>query len=738
MVSLTRRVFLRTGVLGAAGLALGSRLDKLLYAFEKDGDLYSFQRAIRPFTLIPSVCLQCQAGCGLLGMVVDGELIGVLGNPRYPNNKGGLCARAIAGVNLAYDPERILYPLKRRGERGGNQWERMSWQEAIREISSRLVGLRSKGQNQRFVVQMGADDGATPAKNILKKIGPPTLIDDLYLRDLNRMRAHELVLGEEGGVADVAHSQTILNFGSNPYESHESYIPFVQRLISARINNPAKLITFDVRLSNTAGRSDEWYPVRPGTDMAIILAICKTILERGLMDRAFLTQWTNLSPDQILSYLAPYTPQMAEKESGVPAKEIIKVANDFATLKPSVAFCGSGLTHQRSGTYHQMAILILNALVGNIDRKGGYCLPKRVRFEEHDVPSNVSGIDHLIDEEKRSIGFYLTYLSNPVYADPSGKRMEEILKDEKLIPFYVAADTHITETSLFADMILPVATHFESWGLDSRPAIDRIPYIGLRQPLMKPRGETVSFSHLLGMIGKRIEKGIELDEKGYIQAQLKRIRGLEGTDGIKRLEKEGFWMDPNLSPSYESYRQSGFKTPSRKMEIYASRLKKEELSPFPAYKENDKKANLNNGELFLTPFSKNAAARYNPNSKWLSEIFHENPLWINEKTAKSLGLAEGEKVEIHSRGMKATVYVHLTQSVHPEVVAIGRDLGHWAYGHVAKGKKFKSQDPDTSLIWWDNGKSVHVNWLIQEERDRVSGGISGIGTVVKIKKSGGA
>jgi anaerobic selenocysteine-containing dehydrogenase len=254
---------------------------------------------------------------------------------------------------------------------------------------------------------------------------------------------------------------------------------------------------------------------------------------------------------------------------------------------------------------------------------------------------------------------------------------------------------------------------------------------------MKPRGETVSFSHLLGMIGKRIEKGIELDEKGFIQAQLKRIRGPEGTDGIKRLEKEGFWMDPNLSPSYESYRQSGFKTPSRKMEIYASRLKKEGLSPFPAYKENDKKANLNNGELFLTPFSKNVTARYNPNSKWLSEIYHENPLWINEKTAKSLGLAEGEKVEIHSKGMKATVYVHLTQSVHPEVVAIGRDLGHWAYGHVAKGKKFKSQDPDTSLIWWDNGKSVHVNWLIQEERDRVSGGISAIGTVVKIKKSGG-
>jgi anaerobic selenocysteine-containing dehydrogenase len=737
MAEFTRRVFLRNGVLGAAGLALGSRLDKLLYALEKDGDLYSFQKAIRPFTLVPSICHQCQAGCGLLGMVVDGELIGVLGNPRYPNNKGGLCTRAIAGVNLAYDPERILYPLKRKKERGGNQWERISWQEALRETSSRLAELRSKGKDQRFVVQMGLDEGATPAKNLLKKMGPPTLIDDLYLRDLNRIKAHELVWGEEGGVADVAHSQFILNFGSNPYESHESYIPFVQRLISARVQNHAKLITFDVRLSNTAGRSDEWYPVRPGTDLAVVLAICRQILDCRLADKAFLTQWTNLSPGQILSYLAPYTPQMAEKESGVPAKEIIKIANDFATLKPSVAFCGSGLTHQPSGTYHQMAILLLNGLVGNIDQKGGYCLPRRVRFEESDLPSIISGIDHLIDEEKRSIGLYMTYLSNPVYADPSGKRIGEILKDEKLIPYYVALDTHITETSLFADMILPVATQFESWGLDSRQAMDRIPYVGLRQPLIKPRGEAVSFSNLLGMVGKRIEKGIEPNERGYIKAQLKKIKGLEGSDGIKRLEKDGFWMDLSLSPSYESYRKTGFKTPSRKMEIYASRLKKEGLSPFPTYKENDKKSNINNGELFLATFSKNVASQYNPNSKWLSEIFHENPLWINEKTAQELGLVKGDKVEIHSKGMKATVQVHLTQSVHPEVVAIARDLGHWAYGQVAKGKKFKSPDADTSIIWWDNGKSIHVNWLIQEERDKVSNGTGWMAAVVKIKKIGG-
>lgn len=737
MISLTRRVFLRAGILGTAGFALGSQLNQLLYALEKGENRYSFQKAIRPFILTPSVCLQCQAGCGLLGITVDSELIGVSGNPRYPNNKGGLCARAIAGVNLAYDPERILYPLKRKKERGGNQWEKISWQEALHEISSRLAELRSKGQHQRFVVQTGVDEGATPAKGILKKIGPPILIEDPYLRDINKRKAHQWVWGEEGGIPDVGHSQIILNFGSNPYENHEHYIPFVQRLISARVQNHAKLITFDVRLSNTAGKSDEWYPVRPGTDMAVILALCKQILERGLADKTFLTQWTNLSSDQMLSYLAPYTSQMVERESGIPAKEIIKIAYDFATFKPSVAFCGNGLTHQRSGTYYQMAILLLNALVGNIDQKGGYCLPNRIQLEEPEIPSVLSGLDDLIEGEKRSIGLYLTYLSNPVYTDPSGKRIEEILKDEKLIPFYVAADTHVTETSLLSDMILPVATQFESWGLDSRPAMDRIPFIGLRQPLIRPRGETVSFSHLLGMIGKKIDSTIVPDEQGYIWAQLKKIKGVEGTDDKRRLEKDGFWMDQNLTPSYESYKKSGFKTPSKKMELYFPRLQKEGLSPFPIYPLNDKKINLNKDELFLTTFSKNVAASQNPNSKWLSEIFHENPIWMNKKTAERFGIQEGDKIEIHSKGIKVTVQVHLTQSIHPEVVAIARDLGHWAYGNVVRGKKFKSSDQDTSFIWWNNGKSFHVNWLIQEERDRVSGGLSVMNTIVKIKKSVG-
>ncbi len=171
------------------------------------------------------------------------------------------------------------------------------------------------------------------------------------------------------------------------------------------------------------------------------------------------------------------------------------------------------------------------------------------------------------------------------------------------------------------------------------------------------------------------------------------------------------------------------------MELYSSKLKREGDSPLPVYLKEDKKINSDNGELFLTAFTRSVAVSSYPNSKWLAEMFHENPLWINQKTAERLGITEGDRVEVESNGTKVSVQVHLTQSIHPEVVAIGRGLGHWAWGHVVSGKKFKSADTDTSLLWWGNGKSFHVSWLIREEKDRVSGGWSRIPTIVKVKKA---
>ncbi len=673
------------------------------------------------------------SGCGIYGLVIGDKLIGVSGNPQYPRSKGGICLRAAAGLNLVYDPQRVLYPLKRDGQRGSNKWKRITWKDALEEISSRVAQLRSSGKIDRFLIQTGADEGYTPASILLKKLGQPTLIDDPYLEGLSRIKGHKLVLGTDAGFPDIGHSDYILNFGANPYESHEDSIPLSKQLTAAREINRARLITFDVRLSNTAGLSDQWHPLRPGTDLAVILSMCKVILDHDLEDKRFLELWTNISRQQLVSHLTPYTPEMAEQASGIDKTHIERIALDFAGMRRAVAFCGGGLTDHHSGTYGQMAILLLNALVGNIDGKGGYGLPRRYGFEEPEIHSINSRIDDLADNQGRPPLLYMTYLSNPVYSDPAGGRIEEILRDEKHIPFYAAVDTHITETNVLADIVLPAATCFESWGLDSREPAGMIPYIGLRQPIVRPGGEALSFSSILAAIVKGIGEDVPYDDVGYIGSCFEKIEGLGGNDAFRHLSKKGFWSNPDFKPRYRRYTDGGFRTPSGRMELYSGKLQKEGFSPLPFYRAINESADPAKGKLFLTTFKAGASASLNPNSKWLSEIFHENPLWINEQTAGSLGLADGQKVNIHSRNGNAVVIVRLTQAVHPEVVSIATGLGHWACGRFAVGKKSKGPDPDTSLIWWTDEKSFHISRVLTGESDKVSGskGLDGYFCVYK-------
>ena len=139
------------------------------------------------------------------------------------------------------------------------------------------------------------------------------------------------------GIGDVGHSRYILNFGANPYETHYLYVPFIQRLIDAKVNLGAKLVTFDVRISQTAGKSDEWFPIIPGTDGMVVLSMAHVIANEGLWDKEFIEQWTNTSPARLLRHLGPYTPKKAESISGVRASDIERIAAEFATSKPCFA-----------------------------------------------------------------------------------------------------------------------------------------------------------------------------------------------------------------------------------------------------------------------------------------------------------------------------------------------------------------------------------------------------------------
>ena len=324
---------------------------------------------------VPGMCQLCSTICGMIGYVKDGRLLKVEGNPKDPNSRGYLCARGQASLNHLYHPERLLYPLKRVGKRGEGQWKRISWDEALDEIAEKLKAVRDSGHPEEFAFHQGRQRSKDALKRFLDAFGTKTQLSHRSLCSGNRRAANLTGLWEsDWDLNDVEHSKYILNFGSNVFEAHQGHVPFASRVQRGRFENGAKLVTFDVRMSNTAGGSDEWHSPFPGTDGAIALAMCNVIISRDLHDEQFIKRWTNVTVDELREHLQPYTPDWAERVSGVAAENIVRIATEFAAAAPAATtICNRGSSAHLNGFYNDRAIGMLNALVGSVGKKGGWC-----------------------------------------------------------------------------------------------------------------------------------------------------------------------------------------------------------------------------------------------------------------------------------------------------------------------------------------------------------------------------
>jgi len=742
MHEFTRRDFLKFGFAGATVAGLGGSLMACLSPPPEFSQKVT-RTAGTPFTMA-STCLLCPAGCGILGEIYEDRLVRITGHPNHPNNRGKICSRGVAGINSLYDPDRLLYPLKRAGRRGEGRWSRISWDQALEEMSHRISRLRGYRKTEAFWVEM-----ATPgskellALSFLEALGSPTVFTDSEFSNQNKTLGQVLTWGAESTVIDVAQSRYLLNFGANPFESHEQYIYLAQRIIGGRMANLAKLVTFDVRLSNTARKSHEWFPVKPGTDGIIALAMAHHIIQQGLQDKEFLTRWTNYPLPKLVEHLSPYTPEQAEKVSGVKAADIRRIAAEFAKIKPAATLTGRGISAHRNGTLNERCIALLNAVVGNVDIPGGCCLPRTMDLGGPSLKGPFASSARAfsaLKEGKGKVEFYFSFMGNPAYANPNTAEITQLLKDEQLIPFLVVADTHLTETGAWADILLPMASYLESWNLESRPAMDLVPFVSIRRPMVSPLGKSRSIGDTFLELAKRMGGDISksLPYKGsedFIRKAAARIPGLSKAGGIEFLKKEGVWFDPGERPVYRSFEKKGFPTPSGKLEIFSQRLQDRGLPALPVYLPIQAHQALKEDELILTVYRPNVLTMRLANSKWLSEILSTNPLWINPQTARGMGLHEGARVKISSAVGSLIVRVRLTQAIHPRVVTLAEGLGHGGFGGIARAKKVKSSDPDTKLLWWDEeGNGVNPNGVIRADFDPVAGGLAWNDTKITLTK----
>lgn len=747
---LDRRTFIKLGIASAALWALESQLPSLLSADELISGGKSVSRTTGGLRrAIASTCLQCPARCGILGFVEEGTLMKIEGNPLDPNSRGRLCAKGHAGINLLYNPDRVLHPLRRGGARGEGNWQRITWDEALDEVATRLADLRKKGHPEEFVFVGGMEglEGATG--RFARAFGTPNVFDEMASLWANKAVAQRLSWGEEQEIGDFANTRYVLNFGADPYDAHPLYLPLIQRLVDGRMRG-AKLVTFDPRLSNTAAKSDEWFPIVPGTDGVVALAMANVIMEKDLYDQGFIRRWINLSGEQLAQHLSQYTPEMAEAVSGIPAPVITRLAVEFATHKPACTLSGNGVSQHANGTQSERAVALLNAITGNIDVRGGYCLPRRYQLGEPEpslarpagaFAGPIQGLFPAIRDGKLKVGALMTSMANPAYSSPDTATAIGVVKDERLVPFYVAHDTFVNESAALADIILPSTTYLESWDVHSVPSFEMVPYVTLMQPVIPPRGESLSFPGLCTLLARRIGQGLErYFEFGamerYITAAIAPIEGLVKAGGLKYLREKGVWYDPAARLNYRSYEISGFKTPSGKFEVLSKAAEERGFPALPIYQAIATHQDMKGDELILVPFQWNVHTySRTADCMWLSEIVHDNPVWIHPDTARAMGIKRGDKVKITSSVGSITSRAWLTQGVRPNVVAMGACGGHWESSRIARGKAFKSHDPNSELLWWGkHGNGTHPHHIIPVSSDPLGGGQAWMDTKVRLEK----
>lgn len=585
-----RRAFLKTlGLAAAASPFFG--LDALAESPLKGSLTLSGGLDFSPDTRkerkkIPSACWQCVVRDGILAFVEDGRVVHIEGHPDLPRTNGKLCARGQGGVGQVYNPDRILFPMKRVGKRGEGRWRRISWDEAMNELTSRMKDLRDRGTPEKLMFHYGRMKAstATVIKDFfLPAYGTATVDGHTAVCESGKWTGQELVWGGHYEINDVARTNYILNFGSNFYEAHTSHIPLSQRARKSQVERNVKIVTFDVRLSNTAAKSTEWFPIMPGTDSAVILAMCHVIITKGLYDKDFIENWTNATVAELKRHLKKTTPEWAEAISGVPAKDIERIAEEYGQAKPGTCVSYRGLVTHYNGVENCRAAMMLDAICGYIDIPGGTCKPVGAKWintfkppsahpkklggvfgpqgafaypTHHSCHQVISTIATLPPEERPEI--YMIYCHNPVYVYGNCRQNRELLSDESIFPYIVVSDVAYSETAEIADLILPDATYLERWDAEDMYSFDMIHEYYIRQPVVEPLGEARNFVDVLLDIGHRI--GGDLKEalpfrtmEEFVRDACDSTPGVREAGGFEYMKQYGVWIDPNDKPAYRKY-----------------------------------------------------------------------------------------------------------------------------------------------------------------------------------------
>ncbi|MEE8154313.1 MAG: molybdopterin-dependent oxidoreductase [Phycisphaerales bacterium] len=491
------------------------------------------------YMLVPTTCFNCEAACGLVAYI-DKETMQVKkleGNPYHPGSRGRNCAKGPATINQIHDPQRILYPLKRKGPRGSGEFERTTWDEVLDTFAAKIRKALLEDRRNEIMYHVGRPGADGYMDRVLQSWGIDGHNSHTNVCSSSARLGYALWAGADRPSPDHANAKFILLLSAH-LETGHYFNPHAQRIIDAK-SQGAKICAIDVRLSNTASMADYWLAPWPGTEAMLLLAFAHVILQEDLFDRAFLEQWVNwreflskhcseVEPtfdrfiDELKKHYAYATPEAAETECGVDAELIRTIAREIGAAGSALAthIWRSAASGNLGGWQIARCLQLLVVLTGAVGTKGGTGLntdskfvpppflkpppqdiwnellyPREYPLAHHELSYL---LPHFLEEGRGKIAVYFTRVYNPLWTNPDGMMWQRMLTDESKIELHAALTPTWNETAQYADYVLPMGVGAERHDLFSAET-HAAKWIGFRQPVVRVAkqrlGEEVEFTY---------------------------------------------------------------------------------------------------------------------------------------------------------------------------------------------------------------------------------------------------
>jgi formate dehydrogenase len=663
----------------------------------------------------------CEPFCGLALEVEDGLVVSVRPDRDHPVTRGYACIKGMRVGDYVNDPERLLHPLRR----GRSGLERASWDEAIREIGAKLRSLLNAHGPRSIATYWGnAADSTTItlANTFCHAFGSPNSFNVLSLEYTDRGAVAERVLGNENLILqpDAGRARFALLLGTNPLVTNGMTLlqrrPRIAADLKAIQRSGGKVVVVDPRRTETAKVADEHIAIRPGTDLFLLVAMIRRILESGRADQAFLERHAS-GHEQWRGLAEGLEPALAARITDVPVSRIERLADDFAAADGAFATTRVGVQTSHNTTLTEWAVMTLNAITGNIDRPGGvYFNPGAIdvpnlieRFSKrrNPAPSRIGSYpqifggppapvfaDDVLSGDPDRIRALVVVAGNPVITFPNTDKVERALRKLELL---VCVDIYPSDTIAFAHYALPASTLYEKGGLHFLTStFEPYPFLEWRSKILEPRGESKSEWEIFKSLSRsarvpflndplldRIARILDGVGVGFTEDFLYRFL-LLGKPSPRRLKRTPGGIKLG-EIRFGELLDRGLRTLDGLLHLAPPDLVKalpEALADPPLSSEE---------YPFLLVSGARRPAGYN---SWthhiapLAEKLGGNWATLNPADAARLGVAEGQRVQVRSRLGELEIEARLSTDVREGVIAIHQFFGHKYESGTAASRRF--------------------------------------------------